>query len=693
MLLQTVGPKNINILSLLVVNLSIITSLKSVVHFLGFTTVFYSSQLELINMCGIAGYRYLTGSPNFHAQDLLMALQRALRHRGPNGYGWWYSQDNTTGLAHCRLSVIDRSVYGAQPMVDSTHNFIITYNGELYNYQELRKELIAKGHKFSSTTDTEVILAAYAQWGIESLNYFDGIFAFALYDKRTDELYLVRDRIGVKPVYFTVQNGVFGFASEIQALWQIPGIKKEINLLGLYHYLTCLATPAPYTLYKQVYRLPPGFWIKVTANKQLQFYQWYTIKSNLLSSAAEDTVIQKASNLLLRAVEKQLVADVPIGILLSGGLDSSLLTAIVAKHNKSIKTFTIRFEESTGYDESMYARKVSQLCATEHHEYTLTEAQAFTIFQKIIDNSNEPFGDSLCIGLYAAAQLAREQNTPVVLFGEGADELFCGYDVYRDYLTVAPYYYRSQQLIPQWLRNKLYQVMCCISSQSRLRCLILKKWAAGQELFLGSSLGFDGFFKEKLWRSQEIPEQDAIVTALYAGMPQSFDSDALISYHRDLFRINNNSSDFLNEIMYLELKHRLSELLLPRFDRMTMLSGVEGRVPFLDHYLTEYMLSVPQELKYKNKTLKYILKQLAHKYLPTDIIYRQKKGFTIPLAHWLEKGCYFRPYFLDTLNSKEKAYSEILDLSYARKVLTTKATKNYAQEWWLLQSIISLEQT
>ena len=644
-------------------------------------------------MCGLAGYCALKSSEFKTDPALLDALQKTLTHRGPDGSGTWYCDKQKIALIHRRLNIIDLSDAGAQPMMDADKSVIISFNGEIYNYKELRAELKALGYQFRSNTDTEVVIYAYKAWGIKKcLQKCDGMFAFALCDTKKDELYLVRDRIGIKPLYFSLQGGMLSFASEIKALWVLPWMRKELKHTALYHYLTYLVTPAPMTLFEGVYKLPPAFYMRVDKKRTITFHEWYNpIVTPAKIYDDEALCIEKIYTLLDTSIKKRMMADVPVGVFLSGGIYSSLNVALMAQYTDKLETFNVSFVDGPEYEERNWARKVAKKFNTEHHELIISEREAFTFFQKMVYHQDEPLGDCVCIPLYYVAKLAKDAGVTVVQVGEGSDELFCGYNSYTQYLNISPYWHTSQKYIPTFARRGLYYAASKMYQQNKNKVDLLKSWSQGRELFYSGALVFSELWKKDIVGQKNIEIKcDPIIEQIYPGFPQGFDSYAIADYHRDRLLQKNPDADPFKIMTYLELKHRLSELLLMRVDKMAMATSVEARVPFLDHTLIEFALQVPVQLKYKNGITKYILKKAAATVLPQEIINRKKIGFAAPATRWFKRGTYFRPFFMDMLISKNTFWQDVFDLEEIEKMMQeNRGSVDYSYQLWALQNVMA----
>jgi asparagine synthase (glutamine-hydrolysing) len=628
-------------------------------------------------MCGFAGYRL------FHDRvvddSLAQTLCQVLYHRGPDDGGMWRSDDTRTLLVSRRLSIVDTSCAGAQPMRDLEGHVIIVFNGEIYNYRELRQELQQKGYQFRSHSDTEVLLYAYKAWGIKCIQRFDGMFACVIHDRKTGDLYLVRDRMGIKPLYFSTQGDSISFASEIKALWKMPWMVKRISMRGISHYLTYLATPAPMTLFESVYKLPAGFYAKLDRQHELTFTQWYDPLSSSLELSSEDLnkksyCVDMMRSLLRDAVQKRMIADVPVGALLSGGLDSSLVVALMREVSEQVKTFTVAFDQDPN-EERVWARKVAKKYNTDHHELIISEKEAFAFFEKMAYHQDEPLGDVVCIPLYYVSKLARDAGVKVLQVGEGADELFCGYPMYVDYLNMYRYWQLTQHFIPNIARRGLFYAARPFYDAYPNRQDLMRSWAAGRPLFWGGVRLFSELWKEKIVSMADQGEPDPIIEKIYPFFPQESDSYAVADYHRSQFYKRWPQGDFFAAMTYIELKHRLPELLLTRTDKMSMAASVEARVPFLDHRLVEFALNMPMKFKYHQGQTKYILKKAAEGMVPHEIMQRKKVGFSVPVTHWFKKGSYFRAHFTDTLHSKS-IWQDLLN-------------RDYSYQLWALQNLMA----
>lgn len=644
-------------------------------------------------MCGIAGY-FSQEYPSSISEQLLEKMQESLQHRGPDGCGGWISHEDGVGFTHRRLSIVDLSEAGKQPMQTSDGSIVITFNGEIYNHYDLRIELEECGYKYRSNTDTETILYAYQKWGIECINRFEGMFAFALFDKNKNEAYLVRDRIGIKPLYFSEKGGYISFASEIKALFELPWIDKTINKQAFYHALTFMVAPAPMTLYEGIYKLPAGFYAKIDSTRNMTFQEWYTPLKKISSQEkerfkSEQFCIENVRSLLRQSIKKRMMSDVPFGVFLSGGLDSSLNVALMSEFTDKVKTFNVSFSDGPEHSEVQWARKVATQFGTDHHEIIISEKEAFDFYDKMVYHQDEPIADCVCIPLYYVAKLAKDSGVTVVQVGEGADELFCGYETYARVLNFHKRAWRpSQYFIPGFARKNLYELAKRLFSNKHYHLEMMRNWALGRNLFWGGAIAFSEHSKKELCDFVPNVYHDSMIDRIYKGLNQSFDSYSIVDYHLNVLNKKDPDSDFLKSMIYLELKQRLPELLLMRVDKMAMAASIEGRVPFLDHKLVEFALHIPSHFKYKNGVTKYILKKAAEGILPKDIIYRKKVGFAAPTTRWFRSSKPFQNKLHNVIQSKGKG---LISQKYIFDILTKhkKGHVDRSVQLWVIQNILS----
>lgn len=649
-------------------------------------------------MCGIAGFCNLSNSGFSIDESLLHAMQKSLEHRGPNGYRTWSSHEHGLALVHRRLSIVDLSDAGFQPMFDAQKTVAVCCNGEIYNHPALRAELEGYGHIYHSNSDTETIVHAYKQWGIRCLDRLEGMFAIVIFDFTKNELYLVRDRIGIKPLYFSVQGGVLSFASEIKALWPLPWVEKNINRNALYHYLTYMVTPAPQTLYDGVYKLPASFYLKVDARRNITFQEWYTPVVQTTAARSdrfydESFCIDTIRSMLRASVKQQMMSDVPFGVFLSGGIDSSLNVALMSECIGQVKTFNVSCSDGPEYSEVEWARKVAHHYGTDHHEIVINEQDAFNFFEKMVYHQDEPIGDCVCVPLYYVSKLLHDAGVTVVQVGEGSDELFCGYNTYARYLDTYRAVELSKRYMPGFVKRGISSLFETAFPQRIDRVEMFNNWSHDRAFFWGGATVFSETHKHQLGLMQTFDEQDPIVQQIYPRFDQRADSHSVVEYHLERLQALDPQADYLKSMIYLELKQRLPELLLMRVDKMTMATSVEGRVPFLDHHLVEFALQIPQELKYKDGVTKYILKKACEGILPHDVIYRKKMGFAAPITRWFRPGALFREHMQDMIHSQSSPWREYLHFGALEHMLGDHAHGkiDYSLHLWVLHNVMGCD--
>jgi asparagine synthase (glutamine-hydrolysing) len=646
-------------------------------------------------MCGFAGFCRLEPNASVVDTHLLQAMAQKIAHRGPDDQGVWLDPQREIGFASRRLSIIDLSPSGHMPMHSERGSLVISLNGEVYNYKELRAELVALGYVFHSGTDTEVILHGYTEWGIDVLHKLDGFFAFVLYDKAHDELYLVRDRIGVKPLYFSLQGGFLSFASEIKSLWELPWMRQDLSAQALYHYLTFMVTPAPYTLFQGIYKVPAGQYVRVDAQRRVTYHAWYDILKQIPAQAPVESLdthasIESIRTMLFASAKKRMVADVPVGAFLSGGLDSSLNVAMMAQSGQKIKTFTVSFADGPEHDELAWARLVSQRFETEHHEITITERDAADFFESMVYHLDEPLADCVCIPFYFVSKLARDVGIKVVQVGEGADELFFGYPVYAQHQRLHNSWWEpAKRIVPLFMRKPVAKAAGVVFKQRPHYADLVKNWANERSHFWSGAVAFSERQKEFILAGKSFGpiEHDPVVAAIYPGLRQEFDSYAIIDYHRRRLYEALPNADLGQEIMYLELKHRLPELLLMRADKMSMAASIEAREPYLDYRLVEFAFQIPLHIKFQHNTTKYLLKQVAQGILPDIIINRKKQGFGAPTIRWFEQGNFF-PQYYNRIAAANAQGARFFKTTQPNLEKTYRAARSqYAVQRWVLQNL------
>ena len=571
-------------------------------------------------MCGILG----SYSKKFHFKEEHLNI---ISHRGPDDKGYFF--ENNVMLGHRRLSIVDLSINGHQPMSTIDNSYTIVFNGEIYNHIEIRNELIKEGFKFKSNSDTETLLYGYVKWGIEILKKLNGIFAFAIYDKLNSKLFIARDQFGVKPLYYYNQDGIFAFSSELKALSQIDGFDKSIRIESLFFYLQTLYAPGNMTPFSSVNKLLPGHYLMLdTLTGTIEDNTYYKlIFTESDQNKSEEDWADELDLILNKAVERQLMSDVPVGFFLSGGLDSSLLVAIAkSKSNQdSIKCFTISTGEkmvNEGFsDDEFYAKKVAKYLNVD---LEILPAQVFSknLFDKMIWHLDEPQADPAPLNVYNICKGARENGIKVLIGGAAGDDLFTGYR--RHQVLLLEKYYK---LIPFFLKKIFSSLILKLNSRStfirRLKKLI-------RNISVSKIERLSGYF---MWL-----EEDVIFNLFEKSSQLKLKKDILpMSYWQNLLNNFPSSTSDINKMLYLELSTFLPDHNLNYTDKMSMAVGVETRVPYLDFELVEFANRLPIRYKMKGKTTKYLLRKVAEKYLPMDVIYRPKTGFGAPIRTWIRE--------------------------------------------------------
>lgn len=626
-------------------------------------------------MCGICGVYNYGKTADAVTPEILTAMHRIMQHRGPDSFGVWLDEERLVGLAHRRLSIVDLSPLASQPMTNEDGSLQIVFNGEIYNHLELRKDLETR-HRYRSLSDTETILHLYEEKGREAVKYLDGMFAFALWDDKKQELLLARDRLGKKPLYYTVQNGLFLFASEIKSILAHPRIKPELDNQALYHYLTFACTPSPYTLFTGIKKMPPAHILTVNAQGQTRLEEfWDAVLPD--NGLGEDELIERIRVYLKEAVKKRMMSDVPFGVFLSGGVDSSTNVALMAQlMNQPVKTFSVGFKDQPQMNEFQHARKIAELFKTDHHEIMIDQQDLMDYIPSLIYHQDEPIADWVCVPLYFVAKLARESGVIVVQIGEGSDEIFFGYDGYLAMLNRYRKYWQPYMKMPGFLRRGVYGALKGIVNRDERFTLsdILRRAAYDQEFFEGGAIAWEESGKELLLTPEFKKANPYSSDGLIAGILAKIDREK-------------PGADYANRMVYLELKLRLAELLLMRVDKITMSVSVEGRAPYLDRNLVELAMGVPQSLKIKNGMPKYLLKKAVEGLIPDEIIYRPKVGFGAPVREWMpEKLGGFIEESIMTSRIRER---KIFDYDFLKAILKSdKAHRRH--HTFLLWNIFNL---
>ena len=593
-------------------------------------------------MCGINGIYYFKADQVVD-RELLLRMRDTMTHRGPDEAGYYLK--GNIGLGHRRLSIIDLTT-GQQPLSNEDGSVWITYNGEIFNYQTLRRDLIAKGHRFKTQSDTEVIVHLYEEDGVECVKKLRGQFAFAIWDEKLNRLMLARDRLGILPLSYTLDQDRLLFASEIKAILEDRQVGREIDLQALSEYLTYQYVPSPGTIFKQIRKLPPAH-ILVCEQGRVTVSRYWKLTYQPNEQADEAEYLEQIESKLREAVQIRLMSDVPLGAFLSGGIDSSSVVAFMSQvMNCPVKTFFIGFGEQD-YDERHYARLVARHLGTEHHEFVVT-SKTNDLLPRLVKQFDEPFADPSAIPTYYVSKMAR-QHVTVCLSGDGGDEAFAGYRRYRTALRSRrlemipislrrPLLARLSQVIPHGVRGKRFALHASIESPVELYGVV------------------QGYLHPTV-RDQILADE---VRSALNGQPP---------YER-LQQLYTEAApaDYLTRLQYIDFMSYLPDDILVKVDRTSMLNSLETRVPLLDYELVELVATTPTYLRMKGSEQKYALKQIVKKFLPAEIINRPKKGFGVPLKYWFEKD--WRTYATELLLDPQAISAPLFNQKQIAELLT-----------------------
>jgi len=596
-------------------------------------------------MCGI--YGFTTSTDKIKKENILELLGSKIRHRGPDQSGKFINHHIALGIE--RLSIIDPQ-YGNQPIFSNDNNYVIVHNGEIYNYKELKSQLINKGYFFNTETDTEVIVNLYQQYGKDCFKQLNGMFAFAIYDIKRNKLVIARDRYGIKPMYYYKNGSNFIFSSELKAIKSHPDINIEISSEAVDLYFTMEYVPTPLSIYKNIYKMEQGSFLTIS-KQNIKKEKWYDLSSSSkIIIKSKNEYLENLDYLINKSVKLRMRSDVPIGAFLSGGLDSSLITYYLSKNlSKKLKTFHIGFENSS-FDETKYSKQVSKLLDTEHYSEVFTSDDLIALLPRIWSNMDEPFSDASLLPMFMLSNQTKKHVT-VSLSGDGGDEVFGGYPTY--------FAHRIANNFPSFLIPIFYSLIkrLPVNYNNISFDFKLKKFF--------SALQYSPVFRHQYWMG----------SFDYYSKNEGYKPDFLNKTQEDnllqsfLYEMENeykNKPDW-DFHLYQDMKYYLNDDMLVKVDRASMANSLEVRVPFLDHNLVEYMSSVPKEMKYNGLISKFILKKLAINYLPNNIVYRKKKGFGIPIGLWFNSILKFE--LKDIIKNPNSYIHNFFSMKYTNKIM------------------------
>lgn len=622
-------------------------------------------------MCGICGFYKLKENNQYIGEEYLSVMNEQMILRGPDGGSVWLEKDNRCGLGHRRLSIIDLSTNASQPMSNEDGSIVIAFNGEVYNHAEIRKELEEIGGHVWKTdhSDTEMIIHAYEQWGLDCLQKFRGMFAIALWDGRKEQFILIRDRIGIKPLYYMVEDGVLTFASEIKAMLKVRKAKPAINEKALYDYLSFLTTPCEQTLFDGIMKLRPAMYMVFDKNgncKEERYWDVWDHTHPELYKADDATISDAILSELKTAVKLRKEADVPVGVFLSGGIDSSTNAALFSEgDNAKVKAFCIGYDQDyeSYKNENEYAKKMAAFCNAEYHERLLNQDDLFDFLPEMVRLQDEPIADPVCIPVYYVSKLARDNGIIVAQVGEGSDELFWGYTTWKTYLDLA---IANDKPVPNFVKKMGLAAIRAAGRGNRHYAEMLRRGVEKQPIFWSGAEAFYEYDKKHMI-SDELRRKLGDYTSFEALRP---------TYDR--YKEKAWEQSHLNWMSYADLNHRLPELLLMRVDKMSMGVSLECRVPFLDHKFVELAMSIPQSKKTEGQISKTVLKKAVRGVIPDEIIDRKKQGFGVPVHDWFlgRLGVEMKKEVLNFANQ-----TGLLNATYIEKLFDDQA---YAAKLWYL---------
>lgn len=616
-------------------------------------------------MCGINGIAFASGSNKQVNREMLAAMRDVIAHRGPDDAGLFI--ENNIGFGHRRLSIVDVA-HGAQPMFNADESCVIIYNGEVYNHADYRRELEESGYQFQTHCDTETILHLYGKYGARCVEKLRGMFAFAVWDKHKKELFIARDRLGVKPLYYVYdEQGNLFFASEIKSLLRAGAVKPELNYHALPDQLANHGTSFDETLFANVKRLLPGHTLSWSDGKIKIEKYWDVSFEPKHAEKSDAEYVEEWRELFRKSVELRLMADVPLGMFLSGGIDSSAICAMMAQMvAEPIKTFSVGFKEREA-NELGFARTVSDAFKTDHHEIVITPEQFFSELPNLVYHEDEPLGFIASVPLYFVSKLA-EQHVKVVLTGEGSDEILGGYGRYRKTLALLNYGEKYESLAPQFLRGAVKSGVAILPNalNKKLKRTFLTRAADIENLY------FDNF--------AIFPK--AMQTQLLTDESKARIADANPYTHPQNWVDQSDANDLLDKLLYADTKTYLHELLMKQ-DQMSMAASIESRVPFLDHKLVEYTAKLPERMKIRGRETKWILREAMRGILPDEILTRPKMGFPVPIGNWF-RGDY--RHVVEEYVLSERALSrKIFNADFVRELAAKhNAGENHDERIWFL---------
>src|SRR5262245_15771691 len=626
-------------------------------------------------MCGIAG-AVVTEPKRLDTRTAVGRAMLTITHRGPDDRGLFVSDDGRCALAHTRLAIIDLSVAGRQPMSSPDGRYWITFNGEIYNFRELRQELTRSGEIFASHSDTEVLLRLYSRYGPYSVRRLRGMFAFAVWDAQKRELFIARDRLGIKPLYYYAGDGKVIFASEVRAILATELAPRQIDPVALNDYLAYQSIPSPRTLIKDVKALPPGSWMVVDASGSVKEYRYWDLLQHLSTEAgdaSQSAILNRTGELLREAVELHLISDAPLGVFLSGGIDSSAVVALMSEMGYTPRTFSVIFAEGN-YDESVYARQIATRFGCEHTEIRLTEAAMLNQLPDAMAAMDQPTGDG--VNTYVVSRAVKEAGMTVALSGLGGDEFFVGYPSFLR-LEKALKYLRPLKHLPASARNVAARVVELAGGGS-IRAAKAASMIGGD----GSLASMYPVVRQVLSASK----RRSVLSGRWKRLNDDW-RDPYVDLLQKAYQ-NVGAAELFAHISYAEGRTYMHDVLLRDTDQMSMAHALEVRVPLLDHKLVEYVMGTPDNYKRPNGVPKSLLVHSLGDLLPRDIVHRPKRGFTLPFADWMRAD--LRNFCEERLHSQRIGSRGIFDVKEVRRLWRSFIDGSREVSWSRLWVLIVL---
>ena len=644
-------------------------------------------------MCGFCGFVDFNNQRDANSEKYIRLMNSSIHHRGPDDEGYFHDSQHQIFFGHKRLSILDLSKSGSQPFVSQSGRMVTVFNGEIYNFNEIKNQM--KGFDWKSRSDTEVLIESVEKFGFEpALKKFDGMFAFALWDKKKKKLFLARDRAGEKPLYYGIINNILFFSSELKAITKHPSFKKEINTAILEKYFATGYIPAPFSIYKNIFKLSQGSYVEIDydalQNKNFsitekQYWSYKSIAKSLLKQDnlfSEEDYIDKLDSLINSAIKKQMISDVPLGAFLSGGIDSSLVTAIMQKNsNTPIKTFTIGFDIKD-FNEAPFAKKIADYLGTDHTEHYCSVDDTINVIPQLPSMYDEPFADSSQIPTYLLSKLARESVT-VSLSGDAGDELFFGYDRYIVGLKLQ----KIIGLIPKKLRSVVLKIFNNTPDFLLHSLLEIIKKLMGSMISEGHNVDS---FKKRITHLLEISnDKDLYISIISKWKPNdkiTLDNFGEQTIFADSNYLNSEEYGFNKFMTSYDISSYLADDILVKVDRASMAVSLETRIPFLSKDIIEFSMIIPDSYKYNNKRKKLILQNLLSKYIPAELFNRPKMGFGLPINKWLKSE--LKDWSLDLLNEKTINEQGILNYDVIMKKYHDHQNNIRSNEYYLWPVLI-----